>query len=76
MFFEAMDLYKTLDLKFNPVDSSHFENNFKRTTNCPTNRANVNEPSKRRTYWRYHCAMTYINQQRRSYHEYFSFIVT
>jgi len=26
-----MDLYKTLDLKFNPMGSSHFENNFKRT---------------------------------------------
>jgi len=25
MFFEAMDLYRTLDLKFNPMDSSHFE---------------------------------------------------
>jgi len=26
-----MDLYKTLDLKFNQMGSSHFENNFKRT---------------------------------------------
>jgi len=52
MFFEAMDLYRTLDLKFNPMDSSYFENNFKRTINCPTTRANMNEPSKRRTYWR------------------------
>ena len=25
---------RTLDLKFNPIDSSHFENNFKRTINC------------------------------------------
>jgi len=25
MFFEAMDLYRTLDLKFKPMDSSHFE---------------------------------------------------
>jgi len=53
MLFEAMDLYKTLDLKFNPMDSSHFENNFKRTINCPTTRSNMNEPSKWMTYWRY-----------------------
>jgi len=24
MFFEAMDLYRTWDLKSNPMDSSHF----------------------------------------------------
>jgi len=53
MFFEAMDLYRTLDLKFNPVNSSHFESNFKRTVNYPTTRANMNEPSKRMIYWRY-----------------------
>jgi len=47
-----MDLFKTLDLKFNSVDSSHFDNNFKRTINCPTTRANTNEPSKWMTYWR------------------------
>jgi len=52
-FFEAIDLYRTLDLKFNPMDSSHFESNFKRTINCPTTRANINEPIKRMTYWRY-----------------------
>jgi len=34
-----------LDLKSNPVDSSHFENNFKLTINCPATRANMNEPS-------------------------------
>jgi len=45
--------YRTLDLKFNPVDSSHFESNFKRTKNCLTTRANTNEPSKRINYWRY-----------------------
>ena len=45
MFLEATDLYKTLDLKFNPMDSSHFENKFKQTINCPTTRANMNEPS-------------------------------
>jgi len=45
MFFEAMDLYWTLDLKSNPMGSSHFENNFKRTINCPATRANMNEPS-------------------------------
>jgi len=44
MFFEAVDLYRTLDLKSNPMDSSHFENNFKRTINCPATRANMNEP--------------------------------
>ena len=48
-----MDFYKTLDLKFNPTNSSHFENNFKRTINCPTTRAGMNEPSKWMTYWRY-----------------------
>jgi len=53
MFFEAMHLYKALDLKFNPMDSSHFANNFKRTINCPTTRANMNEPSEWMTYWRY-----------------------
>jgi len=42
-----------LDLKFTQVDSSHFESNFKRTTNCPTAQANMQEPSKRMTYWRY-----------------------
>jgi len=52
-FFEAMDLYRTFDLKFNPMDSSHFQNNFKRRINCPTTRANMNEPSKRMIYWRY-----------------------
>jgi len=40
-----LDLYIALDLKSNPVDSSHFENNFKRTINCPAARANMNEPS-------------------------------
>jgi len=43
MFFEATDLYRTLDLKYNPVKSSRFENNFKRTINCPATRANMNE---------------------------------
>jgi len=40
-----LDLYIALDLKSNPMDSSHFENNFKRTINCPATRANMNEPS-------------------------------
>jgi len=48
-----MDLYRTLDLKFNPMDSSHFESNFKRMINCLTTRTNMNESSKRMTYWRY-----------------------
>jgi len=52
-FFEAMDLYRTFDVKFNPMDSSHFESNFKRTINYPTTRTNMNGPSKRMTYWRY-----------------------
>jgi len=38
--FEAMDLYRTLDLKSNPMDSSYFENTFKRMINCPATRAN------------------------------------
>jgi len=37
-FFEAMDLHKTLDFKSNLMDSFHFENNFKRTINCPITR--------------------------------------
>jgi len=45
MFFEAMDLYRTLDLKSTPVDSSYLENNFKQTINCPASRASMNEPS-------------------------------
>ena len=45
-----MDLYRTLDLKFNPTDRSHFGSNFKRTINCPTTRVNMSEPSKRMTY--------------------------
>jgi len=44
MFFEAMDLYRTLDLKSNPLASSHFENNFKPTINCPVTRVDINEP--------------------------------
>ena len=40
MFFQAMDLYRTLYLQSNPMDSSHFEHNFKRTINCPATRAN------------------------------------
>jgi len=40
-----LDLYIALDLKSNPMDSSHFENNFKLTINCPATRANMNEPS-------------------------------
>jgi len=51
MFFEAMDLYGTFDLKSNPMDSSHFENKFKQTINCPATWANMNEPSKQWTYW-------------------------
>jgi len=72
MFFEAMDLYRTLDLKSSLTDSY----NFKQTINCPATRANMNEPSKQRTYWRLHCSVTYVAQQWRSYHENFSFIVT
>jgi len=53
VFFEAMALHKPLDLKLNPMDSSHFENIFKRTINVPTTRANMNEPCKWITYWRY-----------------------
>jgi len=43
------------------MDSSHFENNFKRTINCPTTRANMDEPSKRMIYCRYHCTVTLLN---------------
>jgi len=76
MFFEATDLYRTLDLKSNPRDSSHLANNFKQTINCPATRVNMNQPSTQRHYWRYHCSVTYITQQWRSYYENFSFIVT
>jgi len=34
-FFEAMDLNRTLDFKSNLMDSFRFENNLKRTINCP-----------------------------------------
>ena len=61
-----MDLYITLDLKSNPVNSSYFENNFKQTTNCPATRVNMNEPSKQRT-------VTYVTHQWRSCHE--SFVI-
>jgi len=33
MFFEAMDLYRMLDLKSNPRNISHLEMKFKRTIN-------------------------------------------
>jgi len=60
------------------VDSFHFENNFKRTIACPVGLigANMNERSKQRTNWRYHCLLTYATQQWRSYHVNFSFTVT
>jgi len=82
MFFEAMDLYRTLHLKSNTIlhlksnPSSHFQNNFKRTKNCPIARANMNEPGKQRAHWRYHWSVTYVTQEWRGYHEKFSFIVT
>jgi len=76
MSFEAMDLYGTLDLKSNPMDSYHFANNFKRTINCPATRTNMNEPSKQRTDWRYHCSVTYVTQQWRRHHENYAFIIT
>jgi len=76
MFFEAMDFYRTLDLKSNPRNSSHFEMNLKRTINCPTTRANMNGPTKQKTDRRYHCFVMYVTQQWRSYHENFSFIIT
>jgi len=38
------------------------------------NSANMHEPSKQRPYWCYHCSVTYVTQQWRSYHENFSFI--
>jgi len=41
----VLDLYIALDLKSNPMDSFHFENNFKGTINCPATRDNMNEPS-------------------------------
>jgi len=47
-----MDLYITLDLKTKPMDSSHYENNFKQTINCPMIWAGINEPRKQRTNWR------------------------
>jgi len=76
MIFEAMDLYRTLDLKSNPRNSSHFQMNFKRTINCPATRANMNEPSKQTTDRRYYCSVMYVTQQWRSYHKNFSSIIT
>jgi len=75
MFLELMDLYRTLDLKFNSVDSSHLENNFKQTINYP-GFGLMRMSLVRRTYRRYHCSVTYVIQQRRSYHQIFSLIVT
>jgi len=69
MFFEVIDLYRTLDLKSNPMDSSHFENKSKRTINCSATRAKMNEPSKQRMYWRCHCSVPLVTQQSTSYHE-------
>jgi len=43
---------------------------------CAPDSDNMNEPSKQRPYWRYHCSVTYVTQQWRSYHDNFSFIVT
>jgi len=75
MFFEAIDLYRTLGLKSNPMDSSYFENKFKRTINCPATRVNLNKPSKQRIKWRYRCSVTLVTQQWRSkYHENFSLL--
>jgi len=70
--FEAIDLYRTLDLKSNPMDSSHFENNFKRIINCPVTRGNMNEPSTQMINRCYHCSVTHFVQRRKSY----SFTVT
>ena len=40
-----------------------FEMNFKRTINCPTTRANMNEPNKQKTDRLYHCSVMYITQE-------------
>ena len=45
-FFEAMDMYRTLDLKLNPMDSFHFENNFKRTIVMDTSDHNMADSEK------------------------------
>jgi len=68
MIFEAMDFYRTLDLKSKPMDSSHFENNFKRTVNCPATRADMNESSKQRTDRRYQlfCDVRYSTMEKLS----------
>jgi len=69
MIFEALDLYRALDLKSNPMDGFHFEINFKRTATCPATRADINESSKQRTYRRYHCsAWRALLYKWRSYH--------
>jgi len=44
MLLKALGLYRTLDLKFIPMDSPHFKNTLKRTINCPATRADMNEP--------------------------------
>jgi len=75
MFFEAMDLHRTLDLNSN-LWTVPFENSFKRMINCPVTRANMNERSKHTTNWRYHCSVTYFTLQWQSSHDNFSFIVT
>jgi len=68
MFFEAMNFYGTFHLKSIQVDSSHFENNFKRTINCPATRANMNEPSTQRPYKHYQllCDVHYSTMEKLS----------
>ena len=57
-FFEAMGLHRTFGFQSN--GQYPFENNFKRTINCPITRAHMNEPKTQRINWRYHCSVTCI----------------
>jgi len=41
-----MDMYRTLDLQLNPMDSFHFENNFKRTIVMDTSDHNMADSEK------------------------------
>jgi len=53
-----MDLHSTFE--FRSSGRYPFENIFKRTSNSPVTRANMNEPRTHRTNWRCHCSGTCV----------------
>ena len=59
-FLQAMGLHRTFGFEFQSNGQYPFENNFKRTINCPVTRAQMNEPKMQRINWRYHCSVTCV----------------